>query len=183
MFNPFFRSMNHASDFFVLILVLVLIQGVVTPSKQLTLLLAILANPNCQISQIRSKLLQITRLLDNYSGVFIPMAQLDRTPASYLQLICVLYRTKEHKESLVIIDRSLEKSYYALTVLQFPGMSPWHNWIARPPPKGQVAGSIPAGDTNLIRVCTGDMVYTCVGEKGLVVGSTLPSVSSKKPGS
>ena len=22
---------------------------------------------------------------------------------------------------------------------------PWHNWIARSPPKGQVAGSIPAG--------------------------------------
>ena len=25
--------------------------------------------------------------------------------------------------------------------------SPWHKSIARPPPKGQVAGSTPAGDT------------------------------------
>ncbi len=26
-------------------------------------------------------------------------------------------------------------------------MSPWHNRIAQPPPKGQVTGSIPVGDT------------------------------------
>ena len=27
-------------------------------------------------------------------------------------------------------------------------MSQWRSWIARPPPKGQVAGSNPAWDTN-----------------------------------
>ena len=31
-------------------------------------------------------------------------------------------------------------------------MSPWHNWIAQPPPKGQVAGSTPAGDTTNVEV-------------------------------
>ena len=31
-------------------------------------------------------------------------------------------------------------------------MSPWHNWIAQPPPKGQVAGSTPAGDTTNVGV-------------------------------
>ena len=28
--------------------------------------------------------------------------------------------------------------------------APWHNWIARPPPKGQVAGSSPAGVATFI---------------------------------
>ena len=30
-------------------------------------------------------------------------------------------------------------------------MSQWRSWIARPPPKGQVAGSNPAWDTNEIK--------------------------------
>ena len=40
MLNPFFRRIDHESG--LLALALVLIQGVVTPSKQLTLLLAFL---------------------------------------------------------------------------------------------------------------------------------------------
>ena len=30
------------------------------------------------------------------------------------------------------------------------GMAPWLNWIEQPPPKGQVAGSNPAGVTKLL---------------------------------
>ena len=33
-----------------------------------------------------------------------------------------------------------------LIIPQRSNTSPWHNWIAQPPPKGQVAGSTPAGD-------------------------------------
>ena len=31
-----------------------------------------------------------------------------------------------------------------------PPQAPWLNWIEQPPPKGQVAGSNPAGVTSLV---------------------------------
>ena len=34
------------------------------------------------------------------------------------------------------------KRYYNMRIIR-----PWHSWIARPPPKGQVTGSTPVGRT------------------------------------